>query len=142
MTEFRVRRARWPDDMQALKTVRERVFVQEQHVPAALEWDGLDEHCIHALAEDLNGQPIATGRMKADGKIGRIAVLKNWRGKQVGNGIMGELFKAAHEQQLKECYLDSQLSALGFYQNLGFIEEGEEFMDAGIPHLRMRLKLS
>lgn len=142
MTEFRVRRARWPDDMPALKTVREQVFVLEQHVPADLEWDGLDEACTHALGEDAAGKPIATGRMKADGKIGRIAVLQTWRGKQVGNAIMAELIAAAREQRLAECYLDSQISALGFYQKLGFIEEGEEFMDAGIPHLRMRLKLS
>jgi len=79
--------------------------------------------------------------MKADGKRGRIAVLEEWRGKQVGNAIMAELFAAAREQRLPECYLDSQVSALGFYKKLGFIEEGEEFMDAGIPHLRMRLKL-
>lgn len=141
MTDFNLRRAYWSDDMDSIKFVREIVFVQEQKVPEALEWDGIDDKCLHLLAEDIEGKPIGTGRLQANGKIGRVAVLKEWRGRHVGIAIMEALIDAAREQKLADCYLDSQTYAVDFYHRFGFVEEGEEFLDADIPHKCMRLKL-
>lgn len=116
--------------------VREAVFIHEQHVPEELEWDGEDEGALHALAVDENGNVIGTGRLLSDGHIGRMAVLPQWRGRGVGKEILLELLHYCKQHSLMP-YLDAQTHATGFYRALGFMEEGEEFMDAGIPHRRM-----
>lgn len=128
----------WHDSQEALRQVRETVFIREQHVPVELEWDGEDENCIHALALDANGDPIGTGRLLLDGHIGRMAVLPEWRDLGVGTSILMELLHYCKEHQLHP-HLDAQTHATGFYRRLGFQEQGDEFMDAGIPHRHMIL---
>lgn len=138
MSDFSVRRADWERDTEALREVRTRVFIEEQHVPLDLEWDGLDPECIHMLAE-ASGRPIGTGRLTPDGRVGRMAVLSEWRGRGVGERLLLGLMAASRARGDTQCVLDAQVSAIGFYERFGFEAEGGIFLDAGIDHQRMRL---
>lgn len=138
---FRVRQARWPGDAAGIRHVREVVFVQEQAVPAELEWDGSDDECVHALAETTDGIAIGTGRLAPDGKVGRMAVLAGYRGLGVGAAILDHLLAAARDAGMKRCYLHAQTHALAFYARHGFVAHGAEFMEADIPHREMELDL-
>ncbi len=109
--------------------------------PPELEWDGLDEGCRHALALSLQGQAIGCGRMFANGHIGRISVLPQWRKQKVGTAIMEALLDYARAHDYKQVDVDAQTYAMPFYRSFGFVEHGEEFMDAGLPHIKMTLKL-
>ncbi len=138
---FTVRLAVWPQDEQLIHSVRKAVFVQEQGVPADLEWDGKDRECTHVLAELVIGakrDAVGTGRLLPDGKIGRMAVLSKYRGKGIGGEILTALVEAARTRGLHEVYLHAQSHAMAFYQRFGFVVEGDEFQEAGIPHLKMR----
>jgi predicted GNAT family N-acyltransferase len=138
---FTVSLVSWHDGEPLLKSVREAVFIKEQGVPAELEWDGLDEGCRHALALSHKGQAIGSGRMLANGHIGRIAVLPQWRKQKVGTAIMEALLDYARAHDYKQVDVDAQVYAMPFYRSFGFVEQGEEFMDAGLPHIKMFLKL-
>ena len=131
----------WHDVEPLLKSVREAVFIREQGVPAELEWDGLDDSCRHALALSQNGETIGCGRMLANGHIGRIAVLPQWRKKKVGTAIMEALLDYARTHDYKQVDVDAQTHAKPFYHGFDFVEKGKTFMDAGLPHIKMTLKL-
>lgn len=139
--EFTVRAASWREDLQPLQVVRRTVFIDEQDVPEALEWDGDDAVSLHALAQDAQGQAIGTGRLLPDGHIGRMAVVRDWRSRGVGRAILGLLVACGRKRGDKVLYLNAQIHALGFYERQGFVAHGEEFMDAGIPHRQMTLRL-
>ena len=124
-----------------IKTVREAVFIKEQHVPMELEWDGLDDTATHVVALDKDAQIIGTARMLANGHIGRMAVLPAWRHQGVGSAMLKELLLLAQQKQLTKVYLHAQTTAVGFYKQHGFEVAGEEFMDAGIPHRYMERTL-
>jgi predicted GNAT family N-acyltransferase len=141
-SSFRVRRADWARDREHLRRIREVVFVLEQQVPAELEWDGLDETCLHVVAEGSDRAPIGTGRLLPDGHIGRMAVIAAWRRCGVGSAILTELLRLAREQNMTQVVLNAQTHALGFYQRHGFVAEGGVFLDAGIEHRRMRRALT
>ncbi|MGB5209190.1 MAG: GNAT family N-acetyltransferase [Gammaproteobacteria bacterium] len=141
MSDFTVRTASWRNDVSEIKRVRETVFVDEQAVPAELEWDGLDEICIHAIAEDSNRDAIGTGRLHPSGKIGRMAVVADWRGRGVGAEILQTLISIARGEGIEEVYLHGQTRVLEFYARYGFVAEGEEFDEADIPHRMMRRKI-
>jgi predicted GNAT family N-acyltransferase len=138
MSGFRVRIADWEREREAMRAIRTPVFIQEQQVPQQIEWDDMDPLCVHALALDADGTPIGTGRLAPDGKIGRMAVLGEWRGKGVGAAILDFLVACARERGIKDCRLHAQRHALEFYLQHGFEVEGEEFMEASIPHVNMR----
>ncbi|CAM5195024.1 N-acetyltransferase domain-containing protein OS=Castellaniella defragrans OX=75697 GN=HNR28_003188 PE=4 SV=1 [Castellaniella defragrans] len=121
--------------------IRTQVFVQEQHVSPEEELDALDAQCVHALARDARGRPIATGRLLPDGHIGRMAVAAAWRGKGVGSQVLQALVDEARRRGDAQVVLAAQLHARPFYARHGFAEEGETFMDAGIPHRLMRRSL-
>ena len=131
----------WHDGEPLLKAIREAVFIREQGIPAELEWDGLDEGCRHALALSDQGDAIGCGRMLASGHIGRIAVLPQWRKKKVGTAIMEALLDYARAHDYKQVDVDAQTYALPFYRSFEFVEQGDVFMDAGLPHIKMILKL-
>lgn len=140
-SELTVRQAVWPRDEQLIHSIRKTVFVLEQGVPAELEWDGKDRECTHVLAEFVIGakrDAVGTGRLMPDGKIGRMAVLSKYRGKGVGGEILSALVEAARVRGQQEVYLHAQSHAMAFYQRFGFVVEGDEFQEAGIPHLKMR----
>jgi predicted GNAT family N-acyltransferase len=139
---FTVRCADWTADAAAIRRIREAVFVVEQSVDPELEWDGLDEHCVQAIAEDENREPIATGRLHPSGKLGRMAVMPLWRGRGVGAAIMRCLIETARREGLDEVFLHAQSRVVEFYARFGFEVEGEEFEEAGIPHRYMRRRLA
>jgi predicted GNAT family N-acyltransferase len=140
-SSYSIRTANWEHDRDQLLAVRYSVFVDEQSVPVELECDASDDTALHWLAEDTNGTPIGTARMLPDGQIGRMAVARLNRGQGIGHALLLTLLDYAKQQNLLEVYLSSQTHALDFYQKLGFAVEGEEYMDAGIPHLTMRKRL-
>lgn len=135
-----VRPALWDADRSALQSVREAVFVREQGVPVELEWDEYDATSLHVLAE-VDGDPIGTGRLLPDHQIGRMSVLRAWRGRGVGSAILAALIELAAARGSRVVCLNAQTRAQAFYLRHGFIAEGEEFPDAGIPHIRMRRAL-
>ena len=141
MREFHVRRAAWPVDQAALGGVRRRVFIDEQQVPEALEWDGLDDDAQHLLAESTDGAAIGTVRLLADGHIGRMAVDADWRGQGVGSALLTAVIDEARAAGLHEVFLHAQVSAIAFYERAGVVAEGKVFMDDGIPHRAMRRRL-
>jgi predicted GNAT family N-acyltransferase len=140
--DFRVEPADYQVDFKDLRAVREPVFVVEQMVPIEEEWDALDPLCHHVIARDGEHKPIGTGRLTPEHKIGRMAVLKDWRGKRVGDAILRTLIEKARELGWPDVSLNSQVSAIGFYQKFGFEAFGDEFEEAGIQHRKMKLALS
>lgn len=137
---FTVSLVSWHDGEPLLRAIREEVFMREQNVPEELEWDGMDDDCRHALVLSLNGDAIGCGRLQANGHIGRVAVLQPWRCMKVGTAIMEALLDEARERGYPQVDVDAQTYAIPFYQKFGFVEHGKEFMDAGMPHKKMRLK--
>lgn len=135
--EFKVDRVSWNDAEEELRMLRELIFIREQNVPPELEWDGKDEDCVHLLARDSKGRPIATSRMTSDGHIGRMAVLRVWRNKGVGSKMLTALTTIARARNLPRVQLDAQIQAVEFYLRHGFETQGDEFMDANIPHKHM-----
>jgi predicted GNAT family N-acyltransferase len=138
---FTVHLISWHDGEPLLRSIREKVFIQEQRVPAELEWDGLDDASHHALALSAKGDGIGCGRITPDGHIGRIAVLPEWRNMCIGSAMLELLVDYARTQHIEFVELNSQMQAVPLYKKFGFEEEGEVFMDANIPHLKMKLQL-
>lgn len=138
---FTVSLVSWHDGEPLLKSVREQVFIREQGITPELEWDNLDEGCRHALALSHKGDAIGCGRMLTDGHIGRIAVLPQWRKQKVGTAIMEAFLDYARAHDYPQVDVDAQTQAVQFYRSFDFVEEGKVFMDAGLPHIKMRLKL-
>ena len=130
----------WPVAQKEAKRIRFTVFVEEQRVPADLEMDESDAGSLHALAY-VDGQAIGTGRLLPDGHIGRMAVLKEWRGRGVGRAMLRRLIEAASGRGHAEVALSAQVHALEFYRAEGFKPEGIVYEEAGIPHQSMRRKL-
>jgi len=116
--------------------IRNEVFVNEQNVPKELEIDGLDIEAKHVLAF-VDGVPIGTGRILSDGHIGRVAVLKDYRGLGIGKLIMKELIKWAQDMSLEKVWLSSQWHAHSFYLDFGFVCVDEIYKEAGIDHIKM-----
>lgn len=120
-----------------IRTVRDIVFGGEQKVAPKLDWDGKDPGCIHVVAANGGGGPVGTGRIQPDGKIGRLAVLKQWRSCGVGGGMLEMLIESARRQGLGKVYLHAQVHALAFYEKKGFVKTGDCFIEADILHVRM-----
>jgi predicted GNAT family N-acyltransferase len=138
IVEFAVEEGGWPQVKVDARAVREAVFVREQGVPLEMEWDKFDEPSRHVVARDPSGTAIGTGRLLQDGHIGRMAVLPAWRNKGVGRALLERLLETAVAAGQRDLLLHAQTSATGFYRKFGFVEEGDEFMEAGIPHWLMR----
>lgn len=132
----------WDSQRVGAQAVRHEVFVVEQKVPLEMEWDEMDRVCVHAVAHDENGVAVATGRLLPDGHIGRMAVRKHARGKGIGAAILTALIGEAQKRGDRAVMLNAQTHAEAFYQRYGFMREGEEFMEAGIPHIHMRRSLA
>ncbi|MGL5267633.1 MAG: GNAT family N-acetyltransferase [Plesiomonas shigelloides] len=123
-------------DQQHICQIRETVFGQEQNISRALDLDGEDPHAWHALVF-VDSQPVATGRILADGHIGRVAVLKSHRGKGMGAKVVNALAQFAQEQGYPRVFLGAQSHAVDFYHRLGFTACGDEFIEADILHVPM-----
>lgn len=138
---FYLEPANYAVDRDDLHAVRQAVFVIEQQIPSDIEFDPLDSICHHVIARDLQSRAIGTGRLTADGKIGRMAVLREWRGQGVGASLLRSLLEKAQKLGLTQVSASAQLQAVGFYQRFGFRAQGEGFMQAGIAHQAMSLAL-
>ncbi|WP_375753888.1 GNAT family N-acetyltransferase [Vibrio sp. HN007] len=125
----------------AIKTIRNTVFTKEQNVDPDIDFDGQDLHSIHAVVF-VGKEAVATGRILSDGHIGRVAVLKEHRGKQYGTLILSELERVAVTNNYKRIYLGSQLHAVNFYSKLGYTIYGEQYEEAGIQHRLMEKHLA
>ena len=130
-----------PALIEQAKQVREIVFVQEQRIDTSLEYDDLDGVCTHVVGL-LDSEPVTTARLrKVDstvGKVERVATIQAARGHGYGKEIMDEVERVAKRQGLVELRLGAQLTALPFYEKLGYEAFGDEFWDADIPHRMMR----
>lgn len=138
---FRIEAVDYATATNDLRAVRDTVFVVEQNVPIEEERDPLDRQCRHVIARDRHGAPIGTGRLTPDGRIGRMAVLREWRGAGVGDALLHALLRQARALGRDEIVLNAQVSAESFYARHGFVPFGERFMEAGIEHQAMRRAL-
>jgi YbgC/YbaW family acyl-CoA thioester hydrolase len=131
----------WSELSHDAQPIRHEVFVQEQGIPADLEWDAADAECVHAVAYNRLGMPLATGRMLEHvpgvAKIGRMAVRPAMRGGHVGRAVLDALLAAARARGDREALLHAQTSAAGFYSRAGFTPRGPQFDEAGIAHVEM-----
>ncbi len=137
LQDFLVREADCKTESNVLSNIRKLVFIVEQSVPQEEEWDGKDDDAWHWIATDQEDVPIGTARLLPDGQIGRMAVLAKYRGAGVGAALLQQAVIKARHLGFETVYLNAQTHALGFYERSGFIQEGEEFDEAGIPHIRM-----
>jgi len=136
MSEIKVVTAVWSEDSEELTKLRTRVFVEEQKVPGSLEIDGRDAECLHVKAMNDN-ICIGTGRLLANGYIGRMCVLDEYRGQGIGTMMLKNLIEQAINAGHRQVTLNSQSYAIPFYQKNEFTTVSEEFIEAGIPHRRM-----
>ena len=141
--DFTVSTADWAneDDRNACRTVREQVYILEQKVREEDEWDEFDEPSRHVLARDAQGNPIGTGRLTPNMMIGRMAVLREWRGREVGAMLLGTLLEQARALHYPAIELHAQTQAVGFYERFGFERYGDEFVECDIAHVHMRMDL-
>ncbi|MFD8221190.1 GNAT family N-acetyltransferase [Streptomyces sp. NPDC059697] len=151
---YAVRVAEDATDREACFAVRKEVFVGEQGVPEDIEYDAYDAGALHVLAIREDGVPLGTGRLLYGpevaaktggdltvGSLGRLAVTKTARGLGVGVALVGAIEDAARARGLAAVDLHAQTQAMGFYERLGYVAYGEEFLDAGIDHRAMRKAL-
>lgn len=131
-----IRIADWAEEKELLSSVRRQVFIIEQQVPDELEWDEFDETATHIVAS-IDGKIIGTARLKTDGQIGRMAVLKPYRNQGIGSRLLQLVLTTAQGKQYPKVYLHAQVEAIPFYEKHGFTSEGDIFYEADIPHRGM-----
>ena len=137
----RVQLMSWREAQPVAAPIRFAIFVDEQNVPAGIELDDMDEKSLHAVAFDEAGKAIGTGRLLPEGKIGRMAVVREWRRRGVGADLLEALLDEARRRGLAEVTLSAQLQAAEFYRAHGFVAEGKVYEEAGILHQAMRRSL-
>ena len=138
---FIVRAANWKLDESAIALVRRVVFIDEQGVPEALEWEAEDAQCHWFVAVASDQAVMGIVRLTAAGRIGRMAVLPAWRRRGVGGSLLAAALMKARELGYSQVHLSAQTHAIGFYARHGFIARGPDYLDAGIPHRGMCLEL-
>ncbi len=138
---YYVEPAHYDTDVEELHFVRKQVFVLEQQIPPEVEFDELDRQCHHVIARDALRNPIGTGRLSPDGRVGRMAVLRQWRQQQVGESLLRALLEKARKLGMGKIAASAQVTAVGFYQKHGFVPEGQPYLSAGIMHQLLRLNL-
>lgn len=123
------------------RSVREAVFIHEQGIDPELEYDELDPVCVHFVGT-IDNVPVTTARLRpigdGIGKVERVATLAASRGNGYAKKLMLVIEDVARENELHELKLGAQLTALPFYERLGYEAFGDEFLDADIPHRMMK----
>jgi predicted GNAT family N-acyltransferase len=137
MNEIKIKIADFDKDFADIENIRTRVFINEQNVPAELEWDKEDFDSIHILVYS-QGKAVATARLLKDGHIGRMAVLKEYRNRHIGENMLKYLIAIANKQSINKIELSAQEHAVEFYKKYGFSVISDVYMDAGIPHYDMK----
>lgn len=141
LAKLSLRICNWSEAEALVMPLRLTVFVDEQGVPAEIERDEFDPVSRHAVLADDRGRVLATGRLLPDGHIGRMAVAAGCRKAGLGSRVLVALMDEARKQGLPEVMLNAQATALEFYARHGFAEQGPRFMEAGIEHQAMALRL-
>ena len=131
----------WEQAQPTAGPLRFAIFVGEQNVPPGIELDDLDASCAHAVAFDVDGKPVGTGRLLPDGHIGRMAVVTEWRRRGIGAEILTALIEEARKRGHAQVIVSAQLQAAEFYREHGFAAEGKVYPEAGILHQKMVKKL-
>ncbi|QTH64084.1 GNAT family N-acetyltransferase [Psychrosphaera ytuae] len=129
---YKSNKVKWCNYSSEIRSIREQVFIYEYRFSEEQEFDGDDNESEHILVRDPTGKAIATGRLSRDGKISRVAVLMQYRKKEVGKTVINGLLNIAKERGLKKVYFDSLLDEVRKYRNQGFIPIGSVYMEAGI----------
>ena len=138
---LKVEIVKWIDGLSQLKNIREKVFIQEQKVTPQLEWDGMDEKAIHFLVFN-DKAAIGCARaivIKDHMQLGRMAVLKEYRGQGIGSALIEKAMTTAKLNQLSAIYISAQCHAIDFYKKFGFEVTSDIYLDAEIPHRDMTL---
>ena len=132
-----------PEEMAQVMALRHAVFCDEQGVPPELEHDAEDATALHVVLVD-GGRVVGTCRVLGDGpsvRLGRMAVAREHRGRGLGAALLAAAHALAAERGAREVAIHAQTSALGFWERAGYVAEGAEFEEAGIPHVAMRRTL-
>ena len=140
-SNLKVEIVKWIDGHAQLKNIREKVFIQEQKVTPQLEWDGMDEKAIHFLVFN-DKAAIGCARaivIKDHMQLGRMAVLKEYRGQGIGGALIEKAMTIAKLNQLSAIYISAQCHAIDFYKKFGFEVTSDIYLDAEIPHRDMTL---
>ena len=138
---FRVELKNWEEAREIAGPLRWSIFVGEQNVPEGIELDDLDASCMHALAYTPDDKFVGTGRLLPDGRIGRMAVAKEWRRQGVGAALLEALIAEAKKRGHAQVSVSAQLQAAEFYRGFGFEAEGKVYQEAGILHQKMHKKV-
>ncbi len=138
---YQVKHGRWDQLQQDAKLIRTQVFICEQGITEADEWDDQDVISQHFVIYDQD-QPIATARLLQNHSVGRVAVVKAYRGQGLGQMIMLEIISYAQKQDLSILTLSSQVHAISFYEKLGFTVQGNPYDECGISHIEMTMNLN
>jgi predicted GNAT family N-acyltransferase len=137
MEELLVKKTKNKEELEKVFAIRKTVFVEEQNCPPELEWENEDVS-IHFLAE-MNGEPCGACRWRKTDygyKLERFAVLKEFRGKRIGQALVTAAL-ADLPENADYIYLNAQIAAMPLYARFGFVAEGEQFDEAGIQHFKM-----
>ena len=138
---LKVEIVKWIDAHESLYMIREKVFIEEQKVTSQLEWDGMDEEAIHFLAFK-NEKAIGCARafvIENYMQLGRMAVLKEYRGEGIGTALLEKVITTAKLNQLSAIYISAQCHAIDFYKKFGFEITSDIYLDAEILHRDMKL---
>ena len=141
MARMQIELGDWESMRRWAEPLRFAVFVEEQRVPVEIELDSFDRLSVHAVAFDVSGNAVGTGRLLPDGHIGRMAVAKPARGGGIGSALLNSLMDEARRRGHKHAVLSAQTHAAEFYRKHGYCAYGDEYDDAGIPHIDMRCAL-
>jgi len=137
---FSIKVADFDRDFAAISAIRTQVFQVEQGVDAALEFDGKDQTATHFLAF-IGDEAVGTVRIRSldlqTAKLERLAVLPNLRKHGIGRKIVETVLQFLANKNIADLRIHAQIAVVSFYQKLGFVTEGEEFDEAGIPHIKM-----
>jgi len=139
---FDVKILPWSAARQYAEPIRCAIFIQEQHVPESMEWDGLDDDAIHAIAFDSKGQVLGYARLLPTRQLGRMAVYAEHRQKGIGSALLSALEEEAQKLRYDHIFVHAQIQALPFYEQHGYQSQAEPFDEAGIPHLMMMKTLT
>ncbi|MBZ8179653.1 GNAT family N-acetyltransferase [Oscillatoria salina] len=144
MSNLEIRFVSYPEAEKPIRIIRTKVFQEEQKVDPKLEFDGKDESCQHLLAY-FDGEAVGTARIRCinnfQAKIERLAVLPFARRKGVGKQLMEKALAILAENGYQVVEINAQIYVKDLYSKLGFTPVGEEFLEAGMPHLKMVKKL-
>jgi predicted GNAT family N-acyltransferase len=139
LKNVKITQVQWLDAEKPLRKVRTAVFIDEQHVPINLEWDDLDATAQHLLAVNDANEPIACARILNNGSIGRMAVLKAWRGLGLGSALLKRAIEIHQQHRIQNITLSAQIHAIAFYEKAGFEVISQPYLDANIQHVDMQL---